>query len=357
MAKLANKHDRKQHTKPRWIRVVLSLVLIGGIAGGYVALTYYNGFFRPNVTGNELYLFVRTGSTFDDVLASIRQKNLIRDEKTFRWAAEKMNYPSRVKAGRYRLEPGMNNRTLINRLGGGLQEPVQIRFQHVRLKEEFSGLIGRQLEADSMSILNLLNDEERASQYGFTPSNFFTLFIPNTYEFYWNTSAEQFFERMLREYKRFWTEERKKKADALGMTPQEVSVLASIVQGEAIHTSEMPRIAGLYLNRLQKGMLLQADPTVIYASGDFTIRRVLYRHLQIDSPYNTYRYQGLPPGPIMMPSIASIDAVLDHEPHQYIYMCAREDFSGYHRFAETLSEHNRNARRFQQALNERNIKR
>lgn len=343
--------------KKIWIRGLLAVMLVLGIVGGYVAYIYYNGFFKRNVTDNETYLYIHTGWTFDDVLHSLSEQDILENEKTFRWAAIKMDYPTRVKAGKYRLEPGMNNRTLINRLGGGLQEPVQIRFENVRLKNEFSGLIAAQIEADSISISDLLLDENLAAEHGFTTENFFTLFIPNTYEFYWNTSAEQFFDRMLREYKRFWTDERKSKAEALGMTLQEVSILASIVKGEAMHTSEMPRIAGLYINRLERGIPLQADPTVIFANQDFSIRRVLHRHLRIESPYNTYRHKGLPPGPIMMPSIASIDAVLNYESHDYIYMCAKEDFSGYHSFAKTLTEHNRNARRFQQALNERNIRR
>ncbi|RQP16561.1 MAG: endolytic transglycosylase MltG, partial [Parapedobacter sp.] len=202
-----------------------------------------------------------------------------------------------------------------------------------------------------------LNNDSLASSYGFDTENFFGMFIPNTYEFYWNTSTDAFAKRMHEEYKKFWNDERKEKAAALKLTPQQVSVLASIVKGEALHTDEMPTIAGLYLNRLNKGMLLQADPTVIFANNDFTIRRVLYRHLRMDSPYNTYLYRGLPPGPIMMPSIASIDAVLNYRQHDYLYMCAKEDFSGYHNFAVTQAEHNVNARKFQQALNERNIKR
>ncbi|HWL00047.1 MAG TPA: endolytic transglycosylase MltG, partial [Parapedobacter sp.] len=193
--------------------------------------------------------------------------------------------------------------------------------------------------------------------YGFDSANFLSMFVPNTYELYWNTTTEQFADRMHNEYEKFWNDERRQKAETINLNPQEVAVLASIVKGEALHTDEMPAIAGLYLNRLRKGMLLQADPTVIFANNDFTIRRVLYRHLRTDSPYNTYLYRGLPPGPIMMPSIAAIDAVLNYQQHDYIYMCAKDDFSGYHNFAVTQAEHNINARKFQQALNERNIKR
>ena len=268
-----------------------------------------------------------------------------------------MDYPNRVKAGKYRLEPDMNNRTLINKLGGGIQEPVKLRFENIRLKENFAAHLAQQLEPDSIAFINLLNDESLAASYGFDTANFFSMFVPNTYEFYWNTSAERFIERMQQEYEKFWNEQRREKAAGLNLSLQEVSTLASIVKGEALHVDEMPTIAGLYINRLRKGMLLQADPTVIFANNDFTIRRVLYRHLRTDSPYNTYLYRGLPPGPIMMPSIASIDAVLNHQQHNYIYMCAKDDFSGYHNFAVTQAEHSINARKFQQALNERNIKR
>lgn len=339
------------------IRAVLLILALCAVVGGYFAFRFYTTFFSRNVTGNETYLYVHTGWAFQDVLNEVTEKGIVEDTKTFRRAAEQMDYPNRVKAGKFRLEPGMNNRTLINRLGGGLQEPVRIRFEHVRLKEDFAGLIASQLEADSTALSLLLNDGTRAGQHGFTAENFFTLFIPNTYEFYWNTSADQFVERMSREYDRFWNEERLEKAKKLGMTPQEVSILASVVKGEALHVSEMPTIAGLYINRLRKGMKLQADPTVIFANQDFSIRRVLYVHLTKDSPYNTYLYAGLPPGPITLPSIAAIDAVLNYQQHNYIYMCAKEDFSGYHSFAVTQAEHNINARRFQRALNERNIKR
>lgn len=339
------------------IRIVLIIAGLVGLVTGYIAYTYYNGFFKRNVTNQEEYLYIHTGWTFQDVLNELAEKDILQDQKTFIWAAEQMEYPSRVKAGKYKLEEGMNNRTLINKLGGGLQEPVRIRLENVRLKQDFASLVARQLEPDSLIIVDLLNNEELAQSYGFELENFFTMFIPNTYEFYWNTSAEAFIERMYREHKQFWNPDRLQKAEELGMTPQEVSVLASIVNGEAMHTSEMPTIAGLYINRLKKGMLLQADPTVIFANNDFSIRRVLFSHLRFDSPYNTYLYRGLPPGPITMASISAIDAVLNYQQHNYIFMCAKEDFSGYHNFAVTQAEHNINARRFQQALNERNIKR
>lgn len=343
--------------KSKWITGISIVFIVLVSVGGYFAYTYYQGYFRGNVTAKETHLYIYSDWDYNDVLQELQEKEIVQNIKTFQWAAEKMNYPPRVKAGRYKLDEGMNNRALINRLGGGLQEPVRIQFQNIRLKEQFAGFVSAQLELDSLALLALLEDERLADSLGFTSHNFFTMFVPNTYEFYWNTSAEGFVKRMNDEYQRFWNEERRQKAANLGMTPQEVSVLASIVDGEAMHNSEMPTIAGLYINRLNKGMLLQADPTVIFANNDFTIRRVLYRHLEKDSPYNTYKYRGLPPGPINMPSVSAIDAVLNHEDHAYIYMCAKEDFSGYHRFAVTQAEHNINARKFQQALNERNIRR
>lgn len=342
----------------RKLRIPLLIIaVVAIIAGSVIGFKYYKGFFAPNVTAEAEYLYIYTHWDFEDVMTSIGELRAVKDTASFRWAANRMEYPSRVKPGRYRLEPDMDNRTLINRLGGGFQEPIRLRFENVRLKENLAAILANQLEPDSIAFINLLNDDSVAAAYGFETENFFSMFIPNTYEFYWNTSAERFVERMHGEYQKFWTEARRQKAAELNLTLQEVSVLASIVKGEALHTDEMPVIAGLYINRLRKGMLLQADPTVIFANQDFTIRRVLYRHLRTDSPYNTYLYRGLPPGPIMMPSVASVDAVLNYKQHDYLYMVAKDDFSGYHNFAVTQAEHNRNARKFQQALNERNIMR
>lgn len=346
----------KRHT-PRWLRislVVASILLVLAAIGGYQV---YRIFLKNNVTDHQEYLYIHTGWTFQDVVDELREKDIVKNIQSFKIAAEQMEYPGRVKAGKYKLESGMNNRTLINKLGGGFQEPVRIRFHNLRLKEDLAGLIGQQIEADSAAIMALFADTTAIVKLGFTPENFFSLFLPDTYEFYWNTSAAQFLDRMHKEYQRYWNEDRLQKSEAINMTPQEVSILASIVRGEALHESEMPTIAGLYLNRLRRGIKLQADPTVIYANQDFSIRRVLYKHLTFDSPYNTYLYAGLPPGPILLPSKAAIDAVLNYEEHNYLYMCAKEDFSGYHSFAVTLAEHNANARRFQRALNERNIMR
>ncbi|HWV71919.1 MAG TPA: endolytic transglycosylase MltG [Pseudosphingobacterium sp.] len=349
------------HTQPKKKnspvkKIILAFILLLVAAGAILAYTYYKRYFAPNVTDSEDYLYVKTGAQFEDLMLELGEKNMLRDTASFRWAAVNMEYPSRIKPGKYKLNKSMNNRTLINMLGGGFQEPVKLRFQNIRLKEQFAGFLATQIEPDSTSLINLMNSDTLAANYGFNTDNFFTMFIPNTYELYWNISTDDFFTRMHDEYGKFWTAERKEKAQALNLSPIQVSILASIVKGEALHVDEMPKIAGLYINRLQKGILLQADPTVIFATNDFTIRRVLNKHLLTNSPYNTYIYKGLPPGPIMMPSIASIDAVLNYQKHHYIYMCAKEDFSGYHNFSSNVAEHLVNARKFQQALNERNIK-
>lgn len=338
---------------PRWLTVLLLVVLF---VGGIIAWKGYQAFLGPSVTDKEDYLYIHTNDDYQAVLKQIEDKGIVDDITAFDHVAQLMKYPQHVKPGRYKLTKGMGNRRLIGNLRGGFQEAVSFRFSNVRLKETFAGLLGSNFEADSLQFINLLNDDSTAKRYGFTTDNFYTMFIPNTYDIYWNTTAEDIITRFHNEYQKFWTTERLDKAKALNLTPVEVSILASIVRGEALHTDEMPAIAGLYLNRLAKGMLLQADPTVIFANNDFTIRRVLNRHLTIDNPYNTYRYKGLPPGPINMPPIVAIDAVLNPQKHNYIYMCAKEDFSGYHSFATTVQEHLVNARKFQKALDERNIK-
>lgn len=340
----------------RFKKFIIAFIIIIILALGGTGLFYYLRYFGPNVTDNEEYLYIKTGSKFQDVYTTIREQDIVKDTTTFRWAAINMKYPGRVKPGKYRLEKGMSNRRFINMLAAGNQEPVKVTFKTYRLKNQFAAAVSQQLEADSVSLLKLMDSTEFVKKYNFTPETVYTMFLPNSYEFYWNTSAEQFFNKMHDYYEKFWTLERKKQAADLGLSQTEVSILASIVDWEALHDDEMPSIAGLYLNRLKKGMKLQADPTVIFSTGDFTIRRVLNRHLITNSPYNTYLHTGLPPGPIMMPSVNAVKAVLSPQKSNYLYMCAKEDFSGYHNFADNEAEHRINARKFQQALNERNIK-
>ncbi len=322
----------------------------------FTAYNYYLKYLGGNVTGQEEYLYIRTGSDFDDVMNTIKKKGIVKNTGSFLQAAKNMDYPAKVKPGRYKLQKGMSNRKLLNMLKSGNQEPVKLSYQNVRLKETLAGMISKKIETDSLSIIRLLDSASFVEKYGFNTHTVYTMFIPNSYELYWNTSAEKFFLRMYDEYRKFWTEDRKLKASQIGLSPAEVSVLASIVDGEALHDKEMPRIAGLYMNRLNKGIRLEADPTVIFANNDFTIRRVLNKHLRKESPYNTYLNKGLPPGPIAMPSINAIDAVLNYAKHDFIFMCAKEDFSGYHNFAPGLTQHLVNARKFQQALNDRNIR-
>ncbi|ERJ60527.1 endolytic transglycosylase MltG [Sphingobacterium paucimobilis] len=338
---------------PNWLKGVLIVALL---VGAFIGWKAYQVFWGASVSDSQQYLYVHTNDSYESVLRRVRQENIVRDPEAFHMAAKAMDYPESVKAGRYKLTPGMSNRKLIGNLRAGLQDPVKLRFANIRLKENLAGLLGKSFEADSAQFSAILNNEAVAEQYGFTKDNFFAMFIPNTYNIYWNTSPDKVIERLHEEYQKFWTAERKEKAKQQNLSPVEVSILASIVRGEALHNDEMPMIAELYLNRLKKGMLLQADPTVIFANNDFTIRRVLNRHLTIDNPYNTYRYKGLPPGPITMAPIVAIDAVLNPAQHDYIYMCAKEDFSGYHAFATTVAEHLVNARKFQKALDDRNIK-
>jgi UPF0755 protein len=297
-----------------------------------------------------VYFYISTGASYDEIVENLLDKGIITDLEGFNWVAEKKNYSSKIKPGRYLISNGMTNSSLIDLLRSGKQEPVNISFLSVRTIEQLAGKISQQIEADSLQLIQYFTDMEVISHYGFTKETFISIFIPNTYQFYWNTSAEEFVQRMAAEFKAFWNEDRLAKAHVMGYSQSQVSTLASIVEQETQKNDEKSRIAGVYINRLNTGMKLQADPTVIFAIGDFTIRRVLHRHLEFDSRYNTYKYAGLPPGPICIPSISSIDAVLNYEHHSYVYFCAREDFSGYHNFARTLTQHNANARKYQNAL-------
>lgn len=338
-------------------KFIIALVLVIVIALGFTFFFYYMRYYGPNVTDKEQYLYIHTGATFDDVYKTVRDEGIVKDTATFHWAANNMGYIGRVKAGRYRLHDGMSNRKLINTLASGEQEPVTLAFNNLRLEKQFAGFISKKLEPDSASIMHLLDSTSFLQQYGLTKDDAYVVFLPNTYQLYWNTTPEKFFKKMYASYERFWTAERKQKAAALNLTQAQVSILASIVDAEALHDDEMPTIAGLYLNRLRKGMKLESDPTVIFAKQDFTIHRVLNRDLATESPYNTYLHTGLPPGPIMMPSVNAINAVLDYIPSNYLYMCAKADFSGYHAFASNVAEHQANARKYQEALNSRHIER
>jgi len=346
----------KKHKKSLFKKIILITFLLLVIFSGVLTYSLYNRIFKDNVFLKDHYLYIPTGSSFEDVLEILKKENILIDVSSFEWLAEIKNYKNNVKPGRYKIKKGMNNNEIINILKTGKQEPVKVVIRGFRNYHYLAGSLSKKIEADSTEIVSAFEDELLAQKYGFTLQTFITIVIPNTYEFYWNTSAEQFIERMAKEYKKFWNNQRKEKAQKIGLSQSEVSILASIVQCETNHIDEMPIIAGVYINRLKKGMLLQADPTVIYALNDFSIQRVLTKHLSYDSPYNTYLYPGLPPGPICIPYPHSIDAVLNYDLNNYLYFCARDDFSGYHVFAKTLDEHLKNARKYQQALNKLNIK-
>lgn len=353
-------HEGKTSSKKSLIfKISLIVAFSLTTAGGWMAWLGVEVLFQHNVTtlnSKDFFLQLPTGTTFEGVIRLLDANHLLADTGTFRKAAIWKDYPKKIKPGRYLLKNGMNNRELVNLLQSGRQEPVKVVFNTIRTKAELAGRIGRQIEADSASVLSLLNDRGFLDQFGLTPLTAFVLFIPNTYEFYWNTSAEQFIRRMDAERKKFWSEERLAKAERTGLGINGTVILASIVEKETNRNEEKAVIAGVYLNRLQKGWPLQADPTLIFALNDFTIKRVLNRHKEIDSPYNTYLHTGLPPGPICLPSVASLEAVLNPSHHHYMYFCAKEDLSGAHNFAVTLAEHNRNAARYQAALAKLNIR-
>jgi len=331
------------------IFVIIAVVATVGLVFGY---KYYGYIYGPNVVveKNPAYIYIPNGSNYDDVLVILQDSGYVKDLESFRFVAEKKNYPSKVLAGRYEIHNGMSNNELVNLLRSGKQTPVKLTFISVRSLDILAGKVAVYIEADSIQIAQLLRDPAIAEKYGFNENTFMAMFIPNTYEFYWNTSAEKFVEKMAEEYKKFWDQDRKTKAEQMGLSQTEVSILASIIEAETQKNDEKPRMAGVYMNRLNTGMFLQACPTVIYAIGDFTMTRVLNRHLEYESPYNTYLHPGLPPGPINIPSSASIDAVLNYEKHNYKFFCAKDDFSGYHAFAVTNAQHEANARKYQQAL-------
>jgi UPF0755 protein len=344
---------KKLKTWFKWSSLVF--LFLAGLAAWIV----YQWVYKPNVKIKESrYFYIATGSDYDEVFHDLKDQAIISDPVSFDRVARKKEYPAKVKPGRYKIKPGMSNNELVNLLRSGLQEPVLVTFNNIRFKDQLAGRVCRNLEADSTELLRLMNDSAYLKkEFGLKPTNIMSLFIPNSYEFYWNTSAEQFLKRMAKEYKAFWTEERKKKAKEIGLTQTEVSVLASIVQCEQQYFNDEKKIiAGLYINRLKKNHPLESDPTLMFAHGNFSMKRVLNIHKEIESPYNTYKNKGLPPGPITLPEISSLDAVLYYTPNNYFFMCAKDDFSGRHYFSVNYSEHLKYARMYQKALDKRGIK-
>lgn len=343
-------------------QIVLGVITLGLIGGGIFAYILYSTFFTPNTRfeTDDAYVYIPTDATIE--ILEERLSPYITDLDSFKSAADKKGYLQNIKAGKFRIKKGMNNNELVNSLRSG-NLPVKVSFNNQETLHDLAGRIAAQIEADSISLLAAFKDKSFLNTNGFNEANSLSPYIPNSYEFFWNTSAEGFRDRMLKEYQRFWTDARKEKAKRLGLSPNDVIALASIVHKETAKIDERPRVAGVYLNRLRKNMLLQADPTVIYAikkeTGNFdtVIKRVLYKDLELDSPYNTYKYLGLPPGPIAMPDITAVDAVLNPEKHNYYYFVANVEKFGYHMFAESLAQHNRNKAQYIRWINSRKIKR
>ncbi|MDX1326518.1 MAG: endolytic transglycosylase MltG [Arenibacter sp.] len=343
-------------------RVMLIVVGLCLVLAATFAFVVYGIFFKPNTKFQEetIYIHIPTNASFDEVVGLLDP--LLENKGKFVTAAKRKGYSDYFKSGRYAINKGMNNNEIINSLRSK-NLPVKLSFNNQETLADLAGRVSLQIEADSLSLLEAFKDTDFLKSNGFNEDTALSMYVPNSYEFFWNTSAEGFRERMLKEHGRFWNENRLAKAKKLGMSPAEVSTLASIVHKETVKVDERPRVAGVYHNRLKKGMLLQADPTVIYAikkhTGNFDtiIKRVLYRDLELDSPYNTYRKPGLPPGPIAMPDISAIDAVLAPEKHDYYYFVANVENFGYHKFAKTLAQHNRNKVQYVRWINAQKIKR
>jgi UPF0755 protein len=338
----------------KWLKYIMLLFAFVIVFCLYLI---YNQFFGLNVRpkGDKASIYIPEEASYEQAMDSVEANLIIRNKKMLEWLAEKKKYQKLVKPGKYVIDRPLNYNELINILRGGKQIPITIIINNIRTLNELAGRIGGQIEADSAEIIGFFSDPENYSKDGFKQEDVISVFIPDTYEFYWNTGAGKLYNRMLREYGKFWTRERLHKSEEIGLTPVEVSTLASIVDEEALKAEEKPRIAGVYLNRLKRGIPLQADPTIKFAINNFKVNRILFKHLETDSPYNTYKHAGLPPGPIGCPSINGIDAVLNAEKHDYIYFAAKSDFSGYHNFSRTLSEHNRYANQYQRELNKRRI--
>lgn len=346
-----NKKKRSKRNIIIGIALFFVFLLAGAGFWGYRLAWASN--FLPKET---VYLYIGKDKSFDELCRQLVDSANCSRIGSFKQLAGLLKYQSNMKTGRYAVRPGMSNLELLNDLRRGHQVATRLTFNNIRLKDDLAERLDEQLMLGKEDILSLLTDSAYCDSLGFTVETIPLLFIPNTYEVYWNIPADKLMQRMKREYNAFWTEARLEKAKSIGLTPIEVGILASIVEEETAASDEYPIVAGLYLNRLHKGIPLQADPTVKYAVGDFTLQRILFEHLEVDSPYNTYKYAGLPPGPLRIPTNKGMDSVLNYMKHNYLYMCAKEDFSGRHNFAATLAEHNRNANRYRAELNRRKIR-
>lgn len=346
------KMRKQKKTSYACTRYILIAYLVGFSA--FIGFKYYSAG-SIELRAAKVDVYIPSEANFDDVVLLLKDKKVFTDETKFKQYSKVLGY-TKVKGGRYVVKRGIGYRELIRMLAAGQQTPVNLVISgNVRLKDKLAGIISRQVEADSVSILNLLNDKTFLADLGFTPDNSILLFLPNTYNVYWNRAPKSLLEDMKKQYDKFWNPKRLEQLKATGLTKDEVMIIASIAIEESSKGDELPRIVGVYINRLKKNMPLQADPTVKYAVGDFTLKRVLTKHTEYESPYNTYKNTGLPPGPICIPSIVAIDAVLNYEQHDYFYFCAKDDFSGYHVFAQTLQQHNQNAQAYRNALNRKKI--
>ncbi|MCF6222226.1 MAG: endolytic transglycosylase MltG [Flavobacteriaceae bacterium] len=335
--------------------ILISLLLISAI----IAYNFYGKVYHKNVN-ETTFILIPTNANLELVAQLLSP--YLSNQKNFVWVAKKKNYHNKIRSGKFKILKGMSNDDLVNHLRGGKAETIQLIFNNQDTFEKLAGRIAIQIEADSISVLKAMQDKNFLKKNNFTNATALAMYIPNSYDFYWNTSAIKFRDKMLIEYQRFWNKSRKAKASKQNLTPIQAVTLASIVQKETASISERPLVAGLYLNRLKDFWPLQADPTIIYAikqekGQHIEIKRVLNKDLTIDSPYNTYANFGLPPGPIGMPDISSIEAVLNPNNHNYYYMCASIEKIGQHEFAKSLSQHNKNARKYQNWINKQGIKR
>ncbi len=343
-------------------KIVLAIAVIGLIAGGVFAYYVYQAVFSPNTNfeSETAELYIPTETTYTELIELMSP--LVKDIYSFDRIARRKGYVDNIKAGRYILKKGINNNDIINVLRSK-NVPVKVSFNNQERLENLAGRIATQIEADSISLLRAFQDKSFLDEKRFTQENALSMYIPNKYEFFWNTSAEQFRDRMFKEYNRFWNEDRMAKLKQIGLTQNQATTIASIVQKETAKVDERPRVAGVYMNRYKNGWKLDADPTVIYAiknhrnDWDTVIKRVLYKDLELDSPYNTYKHKELPPGPISMPDISSIDAVLNYENHEYYFFVADVENMGYHKFAKTLNQHNQNKKQYVNWVNKQGIKR
>jgi UPF0755 protein len=337
------------------------LIRAASIAGSVVLiltlLLFYDLCMRPNIlvgrSGKRLNIPRHT--SFRELQEALQREGYVSNIASFGLLARLMRYDRKIIPGAYQLTTNMGNWKAIRVLKTGMQQPVKIVLHRVHTKEELAAKITQNIDIKAADFKKLLDDPTFVGRYGFNMENVMTMFIPNTYEVYWTITPEGLFERMYREYQQFWNVSRRSQAKYLNFTPIDVSILASIVQSETNKIEEAPLIAGVYINRLRKKMALQSCPTLLYALGDSSVRRVLHKYRDLDSPYNTYKYKGLPPGPINLPTVAMIDAVLNSTSSNYLYFVAKEDFSGYHYFSKSLKEHLRNARRYQKTLDQTRV--